>query len=744
MKRLSARARLLMALSTTLFVIGAGCQPPAKTTAPDAASSPVAQADATPSPTAKADPTAKTDPAKADPTAKTDPAKADPTAKADPAKADPAKADPATANPGQDPASGALVRSLEAARYLPSGALFFIATDGYLPHFTRFNVAEAIKLAGSTAAGVVEESTQHLGFNVFDPAAVAAQGFALDAPVGFATWPSARQVVVFLPATNPTQVAQSLRELIKRNGESMADVAVASGQAQISCVVTGGPTTDLCVMTRDQSVFLVLGKTYKGPGAEPMAKRIASVTLDESLAASRPFQDALKQPDSAHLVGFVSFQEVVQELNERLTRNDDPATLKALEAKIAATSADDPALMALQDELNSAQYQARRWQARRQVVDLLLGVTPHLTFGAEDRGDHVAMNVRFHQSSPESFLLKGLRAGAQVPTLQRSLSGKPQLMFTAQGDPRAALALLDMVLGVDGEDTAMMRLMIKNNLGLDLERDLIEAASGEVGVALTLPRMDKDFDPMLIQGAVLIGFKSPEALQKTLDTLLANPMIKGFVQPSGAPGRYKVSLGPKSIYIGLVGAQLVISDDEATVDHVAAPPAATPWAATLTHPKLAAELEMSGDAARLLINNELLLWPVLSYNTMQMGSVSAMQGGGAPTDEQRKLEAEKQTLEDQINALYDEESDQLNARMLKMSAAFGVTFARVVTTPAYVEVVGGMYLDAGLPGVAAEIGRASLEFTQIEEASRAKRAPLQQQLEEIQRKLYSAPAAVTP
>lgn len=718
----------------------------ANNTTPDASAAPNAD---------KKNPT----PPPADPS-KTPPPTSPSTAANNPPANNPPATNPPTNTPPPTTATTAgsesLLRQMDATKFIPSDAVFLIAGDGLMANYARFGVVDITKRIGAPYEEAVKEITHAFGHNLLDPLVLGTLGLAIDKPAGFFLVEGGDSWAFFFQVTSPTPpLAGLLRKSFEKGG------AVVEIPAPAPATIFCESDKQVCVVMRDQHVFFVRSDYGSKDGTEKLSLRIASLTLAESVAGSAAFQDTAKLAGGAHLAGFVNLQPITRSLSDRLKKVDDVAKAKEIEdammAAMSGAAPPDPVVVEeLQWKLRSAKRYARRYTARLDLIEKILSVSPHIAFGLDDRGDHVALTARISQTKPDTFLLSGLRPNTSAFDLQ--LQNMPHIAFSAHGDPKAGMALIDLFGGLEGEDMAEVRDALKKELKMDLDADLIAAANGQVGLVLTLPKPDftkRDIiDPLQIKGALVLGFKDAATLSATVEKLRAHPMIGAMMRGDAATGRFQIPVPNMTIHIALLGDRLVISSDAAIVDQIASP-SPTPWTANLKNVALNKMLADQTESLRLTTDMGLMVWGFSAMVLMRSSSkmATAAMAHGSQTPEEIKLHAELARLEEQREALYTEQDTKMIQHLLKLSGPLGVLSLEAAPTPDAVSVQGGLFMGSpSLAALALDITNIVIEINTLEDAYDLKRSELGDQIRAIHDQLYgspktgssTAPAVVTP
>lgn len=335
----------------------------------------------------------------------------------------------------------------------------------------------------------------------------------------------------------------------------------------------------------------------------------------------------------------------------------------------------------------------------------------------------------------------------------------PHIAFSAHGDPKAGMALIDLLGGLEGEDMAKARDALKEELKMDLDADLIAAANGQVGLVLTLPKPDftkRDIiDPLQIKGALVLGFKDAATLSATVEKLRAHPMIGAMMRGDAATGRFQIPVPNMTIHIALLGDRLVISSDAAIVDQIASP-SPTPWTANLKNVALNKMLADQTESLRLTTDMGLMVWGFSAMTLTRSSSkmaTAAMAAHGSQTPEEIKLQAELARLGDQRDALYEEQDAKMIEHLLKLSGPLGVLSLEATPTPDAVSIQGGLFMGSpSLAALALDITNIVVEMNTLEDTYDLKRRELDDQIRAIHDQLdgapktgsSTAPAVVTP
>lgn len=167
--------------------------------------------------------------------------------------------------------------------------------------------------------------------------------------------------------------------------------------------------------------------------------------------------------------------------------------------------------------------------------------------------------------SADGRLKKMVRNASDVQPLLKALDDEPLVLLSGQVDPKAYFALIEQAMATEGDDFAEMQEELEKELGIDLEKDVIGALTGEFGFALTgdvAELLAADDPESKLGGILLLGIQSDTALKALITTVTKMPGIGAVLKWDEAAGTLDINMpGRQAIRVSITDKRLVASTD---------------------------------------------------------------------------------------------------------------------------------------------------------------------------------------
>lgn len=496
------------------------------------------------------------------------PEEAAPRREPEPDKGEPQAERPSPDQPPAQPAGavapppGASPLSAPALAAVPKGAPF-VVVGSPKKLLDALGYEGLIEAYGAMLGEVGAQMSEVTGKDLFKLASWAEIGVDLQAPAGvFMPDLRTEAVVTFLGLSDGDKLVAFVSEAAKK-----AEAPLSTEKVGDATLITLGE--------RDRQAWLVHGTTFysvsvmRGNGAAALAKEILSRKADDAITTLPEFAQAVADLHADELGAFVQLrmildQFVMGELDapkmstdhlerqlEEARKNDDKAEVARLEAAIA-------------DEKAWAERWEKRRQAEAELVKSIVGELSTLAVGV-DISD-TAAEAQIKLALAEGGALRGLlkNASEAQPILKASAS-EPLFLLSGQVDPKAYWSLIEKAMAAEGEDVAELRGALRERLGVDLDKDVIGALTGELAFALTgdMATLLKAEDPRAeLGGTLLVGLSDSAGLKALLSKLAAQEGADRFAKWDEATSTLNITVpGQRAIAVTFQGDRLVASTE---------------------------------------------------------------------------------------------------------------------------------------------------------------------------------------
>ncbi len=454
--------------------------------------------------------------------------------------------------------------------------------------------------------GVSEKIVEVSGKDFFKLASWGEIGIDLEKPMGvFMPELKTEAVITFVPLSDAAKFIAFATETAKK-----VEIPLASEKI--------GDATLFTVGDRDRQAYLVNGPMLyavtlmRGNGAAAMAKEILGRKEADSIVALPAFKPALDGLGVDEMGLFVQLRSVLDAT--LLARAESPMKLapntferEMDEAKKAGDAAEIARLeQAIATEKEYVARIEKRRAAELELAKSIVGELSTLAVGFDIGESSAETTVKL--ALADGGMLKGLFKNAgDIQPILKATKDQPLLLLSGQVDPQAYLGLVEKAMAADGESLAEAREGLAKGLGVDLDKDIIGALTGEFGFALTgdAATIMKAAEPQKeMGGAIVIGLKSDAGLKAVISKLVAQEGAEAFAKWDEATGVLTVTIPEqRPIQVVFAGNRLIASTDLDTAARLAG---GETFVAGVTNPKLKALLERKDLAALMTVSHTFL------------------------------------------------------------------------------------------------------------------------------------------
>jgi|GEM_PF-3959542 len=584
---------------------------------------------------------------------------------------------------------------------VPKGAPFVVVGSAK-KMLDAIGYAGLLDKYGMMLGSVGEKLVELTGKDFFKLASWGEVGIDLESPMGiYMPELSTQAIITFVPLSDAAKLIAFVTETAKKVEAPLVSEKV-------------GDATLFTMGDRDKNAYLVKGSllyavtVMRGNGAAAIAKEIIDRKEADSIASLPELKTSLEGVAADELGAFVQLKSILEKT--MLARAESPMKLamgefeKQLED--AKKSGDAATVARVEAAIASEKEYFERTEKRRaaelEMAKAIVAEVSVLTIGLDI--SEVAAEATLHMPLADGGMLKGLLKNASdMQPILKATKTEPLVALSFQVDPAAYLGLIEKAMATDGESLAEVRTMLTEKLGVDLDKDIIGALSGELGFALTgdAATLMKSKEPAAeLGGALVIGLKSDAGLKAIVAKVAAQEGASTFLKWDEATSTLNVTIPEqKPVQVVFTGNRMIASTDLDTAARLAG---SETFVAGVTNPKLKALLERKDLAALMTLSQSFVGGWMLLGATSRNGFTPPMPDNAtaqvqAKYEEIAKLDAEIQPLRAAVE----------EARMKPMFAALEKlgTMAQAVTVNGQgVQATMGVYTKgATVPEVIADL-----------------------------------------
>lgn len=467
--------------------------------------------------------------------------------------------------PGPAVALGEGALSHEVLKFLPNSTLAIGVFTNPREMLGKFGYADVLAYYGDRAKDAIVQTTAMTGHNLLDLDSYAKMGIDITKPAGVATLDVTHDstIALFMTLTSAEAFNTALDGMVKRLDKDMTLNREAVGDATM--ISPPGNDKYTRFLVRGNTAFIVIG-----PSAKTAASVIATQGAATSLGQANEFVAAIK-PLSTTKDGFGWLN-------------------------VKYFGAAENGMWRERSKVPS--YRRGEYVA----LDALLNPITGMGVGFEVGEQSVEM-VGFLPADKGSLYLTLLKNGATAAAF-RGTEKVPAFAMAGNVDFGAYMALAEMMMEADGESMAEVRTQMKAMMGLDLDKDILGAFSGQIsaiGDADLSNVNDEDAIRKSINGALAYGLTAPDKFKSVMATLLGlmksqmGDMFPGQIDT--ATGRLTMPLPTgHTLVAGIFGDQALASSSEVMANRIAKPDSTT-FVDNITHPGLKAFVSQKDNAS---------------------------------------------------------------------------------------------------------------------------------------------------
>lgn len=407
------------------------------------------------------------------------------------------------------------------------------------------------------------EELESAGIDPHGPAGLFAFGTRVNADGGFVTIADDEAFVGFLRESSPYLIGRGTLQVQEFAGGQLA--------------FAKGGSEDACLLLHEGTAFFI--DTYgTGSNARRLARELAGRASGEGLADAPAFRAAhQKLGFGTRATGFINVQTVMGDLRAAAQRERPSYMLEHLQRKLTEARKDgrDETAQRLEEKVEQERARVERERQRRlawlDLVESRWGAIPGISLGLEVEGPAIRLKAYVPSGGEASELGSLLGEDRQPHALLGALEEQPLLAAGLKLDVAAVIDLLETVVEEpESDEEAFDRMLsrVSERFGVDLQAEVIERLTGEVGVFV-----DGDFWSLVeagpadaddLRGGLAVGIRQSEALADTIDSLIEQLGMSRLVESTDQSGGWTIR-GPDSLtlHLNVRGGYLSLSTDSA-------------------------------------------------------------------------------------------------------------------------------------------------------------------------------------
>ncbi|MFN3199417.1 MAG: hypothetical protein ACE366_13520 [Bradymonadia bacterium] len=613
--------------------------------------------------------------------------------------------------------------------------LAFVTTD-----FTQ--IASALGRDGLIKAFPVEygqmrkEMSEIYGDrDILDPAAWAEMGLDASKPMAVAMLDTKYEsIAAYLPLTDGAKFDGFVGPILDKAGAP----AAKPGSAVRAMKDNNKETWQRAYLIRKGNLAITLYTRASDAEATAMAEKIATLTPEASLSsngdASGAFA-ALKYGKHASL-----WIDLMGMINQPYDIESQFGVKHAREELAKAEADKDETRIAsakrqLEQELEFTKMRADFHAKEMKILGTAFKGLKGLVLGATTEGPMVGFkgSVEFDKGAP----LKGIfKKGDGVPMLVQALDTKPIFMGVGNIDIKGLEAYIDTIIAATGQPMTLAqgKAMVEPMIGFKID-DVLALIHGEAGFAVTydVSKMSTDDPQKAFGGAGTLRLTDGKKFLETVNTLLANPALKGAPIKSVGEGMWEIPVPEfKPVYVGIVGNYLAASPDKGFLERLKAGDGSKSFTNQLSHPGLKSTLN-TADASQIWLNDTTLMgYLMLSVGYWDRPAPYNSNPSPEFTAKLKEYEAA------QAAAKAQREKDQMAStkEMSVLMGFIGTQAGTVSLTDRGIELAGGQYLGAkDLADTILKVIQKAMAMEKMEREQRNARRPLEEKVDNLYNEL---------
>ncbi|PRP95016.1 hypothetical protein ENSA5_40140 [Enhygromyxa salina] len=380
----------------------------------------------------------------------------------------------------------------------------FAGPERFFTLFGRDNIATKLGPHYEQTADLLRELT---GQDLLSPAGLDAFGIDPSAPIGMFFWSiEDKSAGGFVGLSDRERFLTSVRAMAER-----APLTLETHEVADATILCPKDHTDVCLTVKADHAYVV-GSDKNDELGLALAKRIAELDVDQSLATNDAFKAAIPQLEGgADMAGFINLSPVITTMMTELG---------------AETTARDKAQAALVREI--------------------FGPMRTIVMGGDFDARSASAQV-FIQTDAESPLTKLARNGTKVNPVIRALGEDAVMLGAYNLDPAAVFDLVKKVAAAEGqdkEDADEGLAEFEALAGFSVEGELLPALSGEFGFGFEADlnqllasagdngKTSDELEAKLVaavEGTATIGFTDAAKGKALVERVFGNVLLASFV-----------------------------------------------------------------------------------------------------------------------------------------------------------------------------------------------------------------------
>ena len=487
-----------------------------------------------------------------------------------------------TLQPTQPAPAGAAPRGYEkgvcalddvaALEFVPADAFFVAVARDVADLADRLGRERVVRRFREQYEEAAAEVSEKLGHDLLDPKNLPKVGIDPNGQAGFVFLDMAEETFgFFVTLRDKTLFQRMLREVAEREHESLT-VRQAGG----AVIIHEEGDSQACFIIRGSVGFLI-GSDRSDEEGLKSALLIAGLKRKDSLAADPTFREAVSGlgfgRDAAAYLNAAALLDGVMEVSS----HDMPLEMMREQRDRAVAEEVDPETRRMLEEQiaefeRMVEKEREERGARAAALRALVAGMKGLALGVELDGAVARMKMRV-PIEPGSIYTRAILHRKGVPAIVEVLDEPAVFLVAGRVEPSVYLELFEKMAEGLGKEPAALKAEFLRETGLDVERDIVAALSGEYGGAITadVSAMSSSTGEEVargIGGAVLLGLTDAAKGRALLNKLASMEPFADEVKRT--QGRVELVVPNwRTVYAEVVDTRLVVTTDPGLFTRVA-------------------------------------------------------------------------------------------------------------------------------------------------------------------------------
>lgn len=622
------------------------------------------------------------------------------------------------------------------ANYLPKETIFLSVASNPEMVLQKLGYSHLIQKYQAYYDMAVNEIMNVTGHNFLDVATLKNIGVDLNKGAGFTfIEPKLETFALFFTLSNRDQVQSTISEIAQKNGGTLNFEAVGN-------VTFLYPTenADAIFMFRDQYLFVFGGGSYhfqeENKGLN-YVKTLAQITVENSLGSDSNYNQAVAGlsfgKDGA---AYFNFPALIQSIVDESANAEPYVSYLRQEIQYLRESG------ATEEEIANIERQAaedeawyaesrKRDQENMQQLQNIFSSVKGIVFGAELGATSV--QVKCHvELAPDSFFSQFLQNFKNPTVFLQCVDKRPNILLNGQ---IKLASIINLFAELNPSEMNSVKQGLQQEMQIDLEEDIFNAFTGEMGFALTgaISVEGSEPNPMNLDFYAAIQLTNPAKFFEMIKKICSRPELAEAIQMDEM-GKITINIPEwKPVYLMVCNNYFTASSDASF-----APKMVSGYNNSSINQYKNVELQ------NLLKTPEVAAVGVLDFSffaALGMRSYYDFYEEGyseeIDSEEYRKIQEELKEIKAQLRESYKKSREEENKALTVIFSHIGDTAAIAKIESSRIVVQGGQFVN--LSSLAEFIGAMIDSFMKMEqnrEAGYQEREPLETRRWQLEDRLY--------